>query len=128
MMSPSIRGSSITSRLLRGGMSTSCSPGYCETQLSGAPRSTWPTSISKMVGSWYVPSLPLVYWIATLRSVVVDMHAYSTPPLHPNESFFQNALGSTIPERPRYTLRDSGSCHTLLSLMIALTTAWMVVV
>ena len=38
---------------------------------------------------------------ATARSRVIDMKAYSTPPLTPYASFSQKLAGSSAPEIPR---------------------------
>mmetsp|Transcript_56629 Transcript_56629/g.115952 ORF Transcript_56629/g.115952 Transcript_56629/m.115952 type:complete len:231 (+) Transcript_56629:4701-5393(+) len=128
MISPcsdsSIRASPTTSRFESGGITISSSIGYCETHEREAPRSTCPTSISKMVGR---PSSCPLYWIATSRLIVVDIRANSTPPLQPYLSSFQNLSGSSMPPSPRKTLRSCGSFQMRDSFSTALTTAWIVV-
>ena len=94
----SMRASPTTSRLDSGGITISSSPGYWLTHRSGAPRSTCPTSISKMVGRPF--SVPL-YCTAMPRVVVVDMMPSSTPPRQPYASSRQNFCGRSMPPRPR---------------------------
>mmetsp|Transcript_17017 Transcript_17017/g.41055 ORF Transcript_17017/g.41055 Transcript_17017/m.41055 type:complete len:248 (-) Transcript_17017:491-1234(-) len=120
----SIHASPTTSRLERGGMRISSSPAYCERHFSDAPRSTWPTAISKMVG---MPAPVPEYCTATSRLVVVDKNANSTPPRHPKASVLWNASGSIIPPRPRNTVRPFGSFSTWASLRTPETIAWRVV-
>mmetsp|Transcript_172357 Transcript_172357/g.552450 ORF Transcript_172357/g.552450 Transcript_172357/m.552450 type:complete len:230 (+) Transcript_172357:1649-2338(+) len=90
----------ITCMLVNGGKHNSASCGYCETQPRSAPLSIMPICISRIVP---MPA-PLAYWNATLRSVVVDMKAYSTPPRTPVLSSFQNCMGNRPPEMPRQTV------------------------
>mmetsp|Transcript_37144 Transcript_37144/g.94886 ORF Transcript_37144/g.94886 Transcript_37144/m.94886 type:complete len:420 (-) Transcript_37144:1121-2380(-) len=114
---------STTSRYDLGGSRISSSPGYCDTNLTEAPRSIPPTSISKIVGT-FCPA----YCRATWRSTVVLIIANSQPPRTPNASGLVKASGSSSPPRPRYTLRSSGSFMDLDSLMMPLTMQCIVVV
>mmetsp|Transcript_37837 Transcript_37837/g.92989 ORF Transcript_37837/g.92989 Transcript_37837/m.92989 type:complete len:201 (-) Transcript_37837:1435-2037(-) len=91
-------GSPLTSRFERGGNSSSSSDGYCESQLSDAPRSTCPTLSSNTIGS---PRWKGMYCTATSRLALVDRNPNSTPPRQPNSSFFQNCSGSATPAMPR---------------------------
>mmetsp|Transcript_172365 Transcript_172365/g.552491 ORF Transcript_172365/g.552491 Transcript_172365/m.552491 type:complete len:263 (+) Transcript_172365:1685-2473(+) len=90
----------VTCMLVNGGKHNSASCGYCETQPRSAPLSIMPICISRIVP---MPA-PLAYWNATLRSVVVDMKAYSTPPRTPVSFAFQNCRGNRPPEMPRQTV------------------------